>query len=257
MSTQWLRLWHDMPNDPKWRTIARVSKQSIGNVIAVYVHLMVIASANATERGRTKSLCSEDIASALDIETSDVEAILSAMQGRVLENDYLSGWDKRQPEREDGSAERAKAWRESKKRTQANAQERTENAESDKANAPDKDTDKEKEERKGATSRATPMLTFKSWLESIPEGEKAIPADDPVYAYADKVGLPEAYLRLEWEWFKRKYLTESKRQKSWPQKFRNAVEGGWGSLWRIGADGQFFLTTEGQQFQRSLPGGAQ
>lgn len=108
-----------------------------------------------------------------------------------------------------------------------------------------------------ANTRQSPAITFKSWLESIPEGEKAIPADDPVYAYADKVGLPEAYLRLEWEWFKRKYLTESKRQKSWPQKFRNAVEGGWGSLWRIGADGQFFLTTEGQQLQRSLPGGAQ
>ncbi|ENW8560590.1 hypothetical protein ACR6SH_005434, partial [Escherichia coli] len=25
MANAWLRLWHDMPNDPKWRTIARVS----------------------------------------------------------------------------------------------------------------------------------------------------------------------------------------------------------------------------------------
>ncbi|ENT9428360.1 hypothetical protein QSD88_RS19685, partial [Escherichia coli] len=24
MANAWLRLWHDMPNDPKWRTIARV-----------------------------------------------------------------------------------------------------------------------------------------------------------------------------------------------------------------------------------------
>ncbi|ENU2244993.1 hypothetical protein ACWNUG_005487, partial [Escherichia coli] len=23
MANAWLRLWHDMPNDPKWRTIAR------------------------------------------------------------------------------------------------------------------------------------------------------------------------------------------------------------------------------------------
>ncbi|ENW0797054.1 MULTISPECIES: hypothetical protein, partial [Escherichia] len=22
MANAWLRLWHDMPNDPKWRTIA-------------------------------------------------------------------------------------------------------------------------------------------------------------------------------------------------------------------------------------------
>ena len=25
MANAWLRLWHDMPNDPKWRTIARVT----------------------------------------------------------------------------------------------------------------------------------------------------------------------------------------------------------------------------------------
>ncbi|EOP2197647.1 hypothetical protein QSF09_003200, partial [Escherichia coli] len=25
MANAWLRLWHDMPNDPKWRTISRVS----------------------------------------------------------------------------------------------------------------------------------------------------------------------------------------------------------------------------------------
>ena len=27
MANSWLRLWHDMPNDPKWRTIARKSKR--------------------------------------------------------------------------------------------------------------------------------------------------------------------------------------------------------------------------------------
>lgn len=137
MSNQWLRLWHDMPNDPKWRTIARVSKQPVSAVIAVYVHVLVAAS-NAPERGRTQSLNSEDIASAIDVETPQVEAILSAMQGRVLDGDKVAGWDKRQPQREDGSAERAKAWREGKK----NAGERTPNAEK----RPDTDTDTDKRE---------------------------------------------------------------------------------------------------------------
>ena len=40
----WVRLWADMPNDPKWRTIARVSKQKIGDVMAVFVHMMTNAS---------------------------------------------------------------------------------------------------------------------------------------------------------------------------------------------------------------------
>lgn len=50
--TAWLRLWHDMPNDPKFRTIARISGQRIGDVIAVFLHVLVDASANANERGR-------------------------------------------------------------------------------------------------------------------------------------------------------------------------------------------------------------
>ena len=135
MANSWLRLWHDMPNDPKWRTIARVSKQSIPAVLSVYVHLLVIAS-NATERGRTQNVCSEDLASALDLEAEQIDAILTAMQGRVLDGDMVSGWSKRQVEREDGSAERAKRWREAQKeakQTQPNATERN--------RTPDKDKD--------------------------------------------------------------------------------------------------------------------
>jgi len=142
MANQWLRLWHDMPNDPKWRTIARASKQSIPSVIAVYVHILVIAS-NATERGRTQGVCSEDIASALDLEGEQVEQILSAMQGRVLDGDMVAGWAKRQVEREDGAAERAKAWREAQKQKKTddlNATERN-RTQQERKKTPDTDTD--------------------------------------------------------------------------------------------------------------------
>lgn len=146
----WLRLWHDMPNDPKWRTIARASKQPVSVVIAVYLHVLVNASSNATERGRTHSIVSEDIASAIDVQTEDVDAILAAMQGRVLDGEHVSGWSKRQPAREDGSAERSRAWREAKKAKNergANAAERIANATErnrSKTNAPDTDTDTDK-----------------------------------------------------------------------------------------------------------------
>jgi len=110
----WCRLWHDLPNDPKFRTIARISEQPTANVIAVFVHLMVSASANATERGRTQ-LNAEDLASALDLQTEQVSKILTAMQGRLMDGEILTGWGKRQPHREDGSAERSRLWRESQK----------------------------------------------------------------------------------------------------------------------------------------------
>lgn len=84
-SIEWFRLWHDMPNDPKWRTVARVSGQPIATVLAVALHLMVDASRNVT-RGHV-SVTAEDVASALDVTDEAVEAILSAMQGRVLDGD--------------------------------------------------------------------------------------------------------------------------------------------------------------------------
>lgn len=145
MANQWLRLWHDMPTDPKWRTIAKASGQRIGDVMAVYCHMLVCAS-NATERGRTQSFCSEDVANALDIETEQVDRIIDAMQGRVLDDDRLMGWEKRQVAREDGAAERAKAWREAKKQAkpaETNATERN-RTQAERKQTPDKDKDKDK-----------------------------------------------------------------------------------------------------------------
>lgn len=115
---QWFRLWHDMPNDPKWRTIARVSQCSIAEVLAVYMHLLVEASCNAVKRGVTQRNNDEHIASALDLPTEKISAIKQAMQGRVMDGETLTGWDKRQPKREDNSAERVKKFRETKKQNE-------------------------------------------------------------------------------------------------------------------------------------------
>jgi hypothetical protein len=96
---EWLRLWHDMPNDPKWRTVARVSGQPIALVLAVAVHLFVDASRNVT-RGHVV-VTAEDVASALDVTDDAVNQIFGAMQGRVMDGDRFIAWEKRQPKRED------------------------------------------------------------------------------------------------------------------------------------------------------------
>lgn len=99
MANQWLRLWHDMPNDPKWRTIARISGQPIALVQAVYVHLLVSGSQNVT-RGHA-DVTNEDLASHFDVTECDIDAVINAMQGRVLDGTYLTGWERRQPKKED------------------------------------------------------------------------------------------------------------------------------------------------------------
>jgi hypothetical protein len=89
VSHPWLRLWADMPTDPKWRTIARLSNQPVASVIAVYLFILV----NADAQGTTHPV-SEDIASALDVSTQDVDAILVQMQGRVLKDGTVTGWER-------------------------------------------------------------------------------------------------------------------------------------------------------------------
>lgn len=106
---EWLRLWHDMPNDPKWRTIARLSKQPIALVQALYLHLLVDASMSET-RGNA-DVTVEDLASALDADEEQIEAIITAMQGRVLEDRWITGWEKRQPKRNDDSKDRVRKYR--------------------------------------------------------------------------------------------------------------------------------------------------
>ncbi|EPB1988567.1 phage replisome organizer, partial [Escherichia coli] len=122
MANAWLRLWHDMPNDPKWRTIARVSGQPIATVMAVYIHLLVSASRNVT-RGHI-DVTTEDLASALDVTEEVIDSILQTMQGRVLDGDLITGWEKRQVLKEDNGnvsqtakspAERKRAQREREK----------------------------------------------------------------------------------------------------------------------------------------------
>jgi hypothetical protein len=122
-----------MPTDPKWRVIARRSGRPVSEVLAVFLHMMTSAGANAqnsfanaterSERGELKNWSDEDVAAAIDIEEHNVAAIRDAMQGKVLGGNKLIGWEKRQPLREDNSAERGKAWRE-RNRTQKNAPER-------------------------------------------------------------------------------------------------------------------------------------
>lgn len=106
----WVRLWVELPTDPKFRTIARISKQPLSAVVAIFVVLLADA-ANAAVRGEP-GISAEDVASALDLDPEQVTTVLEVMQGRLLDGSRLSGWDQRQPKREDDSTERVRAHRE-------------------------------------------------------------------------------------------------------------------------------------------------
>ncbi len=107
--SQWVRLWEDMPDDPKWQVVAKRSGRPLSEVVAVFTRMLVNAS-RSSNRGTLETWNDEDEAIALDMAEENVVAIREAMQGKVLEGYRLTGWEK--PKREDSSSERVRAFRE-------------------------------------------------------------------------------------------------------------------------------------------------
>lgn len=103
----------------------------------------------------------------------------------------------------------------------------------------------------GKKSAATGL---KAWLEVCKaQGQKPIPEDDPVFAYADEVGIPADFLRLAWAEFRHRYAQpDAKRYRDWRAVFRKAVRGNWLKLWFLDAQSNTYgLTTVGHQAQRA------
>lgn len=109
-------------------------------------------------------------------------------------------------------------------------------------------------ESKERDKSRTPPVTFATWMENLPEGEDAIPPDDPIFQFAADAGIPDDLLALAWAWFERSYTgsRKAKRYSDWRQVFRNAVEGNWPKVWRFQPDGTCVLTSEGEMLRRAL-----
>lgn len=108
--------------------------------------------------------------------------------------------------------------------------------------------EKRREEEKHTPAKAGPV-SLQAFIEDCKaKGEKPIPDDDPIFTYAESVGLPHDFLALAWAWFKEQMA--GKRQKDWRKHFRNAVKGNWPRYW-FTADGEWRLTTAGEQARRA------
>lgn len=130
----WFRSWHGAPTDNKWLVIARKAKVTPGFVSAVVWALLDYAS-QIEPRGSIVGFDVETYAAFSGWEEETIEGVIAALKdkGVINPDGGFHNWGKRQPKRDDGSAERAKAWRErrrpkpnapERKRPQANASER-------------------------------------------------------------------------------------------------------------------------------------
>lgn len=159
--TQWFRVWHGMPNDPKFRLIAKISDSPLAAVITVFMQLMDRAS-QAKPRGTVGDVDPSEMAMACDLEDEMTAAILDAMEGRLKLNGRLLGWERRQPEREDRSADRTAAYRARHSASQATG------------DAPETEKEPEKKQKKDTKPRALNTdysAAFESWWKEYPRGE--------------------------------------------------------------------------------------
>lgn len=231
MANEWLRLWHDMPNDPKWRTIARLSGQPVSLVQSVYLHLLVDASRSVT-RGHV-TVTAEDLASALDVTEDAIQPILTAMDGRVIADGYLSGWEKRQPKREDAgdeitgaksAAQRKKEQRDRQRQTEIGAMSRQSHDESREVTL-DKDKEEDKEEEKKEKIPRASRTASKSRKTSIPDG---FGLSASVIAWAERDGHTNLQTRLD------HFIGAAKAKGylyvDWDQALQNAIREDWAKL---------------------------
>ena len=97
-------------------------------------------------------------------------------------------------------------------------------------------------------------MALRFWLESLKaSGAEAIPAEDPVFDYAAKAGIPDAFLALAWAVFKADHTEgagANRVQKDWRRAFRGCVEKNHLKLWYINSAGEYALTTSGAQASR-------
>ena len=222
--SQWVRLWEDMPNDPKWRLVARRARVpdalpcvTIRDVVTVFVHMLICAGIGKN-RGVLDGWDDEVVAVAIDVETEVVAAIREAMDGLVLDGNRLRSWEKRQPNREDSSTERTRAFRAKRnplKRIVTHVKHTV-----TQRDAPEEkriDTDKDTELSR-VRARARPNSTQKN-KSPISENETA---NAQQMADADKFGLnTEEAVEVEFEKFRDYNLAKGTELSDWNAAWRN------------------------------------
>lgn len=107
----WFRSWHGAPTDAKWLVIGKRAGVAPGVVSAVMWALFDHASQNE-DRGEVAGFDFETYSAFSGFEEDKVRAVYAALEGKgIVVSGRIAQWEKRQPKREDGSAERVRAHR--------------------------------------------------------------------------------------------------------------------------------------------------
>lgn len=155
----WFRSWHGAPTDPKWLLIGKKAGVAPGMVSAIVWALFDHASQLA-DRGNVSGFDVETYAIFSGFSEEDIAAVIRELTAKgIIEGGRLSAWEKRQPKREDGSAERSREYRE-RNRTQPNANERKRPDATANEHREDKIREEENREEKKDAEPSGPALSI-------------------------------------------------------------------------------------------------
>ena len=120
----WFRWYTGTATDPKFMVVARLAGQNVAAVVAVWAMLLEraadVTQCDAGKRGFVTGFDCEAADAVLGLEDGASEAIMRAMEKKgLLTGGKVKNWEKRQPKREDSSAERTRAYRERQREKKA------------------------------------------------------------------------------------------------------------------------------------------
>ena len=105
---EWFRAYHGISSDAKWRLVARMSKQPVAVVLAVWVSLLDHAS-QADDRGSIAGVDCELLDVTLDLEDGVAKGVVTAMEAKgLVAGGRITAWEKRQVRREESDNPQAK-----------------------------------------------------------------------------------------------------------------------------------------------------
>ena len=116
---EWFRWYSGATTDPKFLVVSRLSGQNVAAVLAVWAMLLERAS-DASIRGDASGFDCDGADALLGLEDGAACTIVKVMEARgLLTNGRVTNWSKRQPKREDDSAERVREHRARKRAEEA------------------------------------------------------------------------------------------------------------------------------------------
>ena len=242
MNMNWFRWYHGAVSDPKLALIAKKSGQPRPVVIAIWAALLEHAS-QAESRGDISGFDAETVAVALDLDEDAIPAVIAAMTTKeMIADGVISAWDRRQPQREDGAAERAKAWREKQKqsanaternRTQPNAGKRQEEEEEIGVDVEErrKEVSQKREEAAQAPFASPPKPEATKAPKPAKSLKAPMPADwtpaETTYALLEKHGMDRPFAEGCIDEFRLYWQERGDARTGWEATFVNNVKRQW------------------------------